>query len=218
MTPVLVWSIGIAIVLLVVVLIVVTRRRDRERTEALKQIAETAGLAFQAVAEFSVVHAIGDVPLYDRGHSKRVKNLMTGRLGERDVAVFDYQYTTGSGKNQNTSRQTVLVLPSRGTAVPDLQMAPENPLVDKIGQVFGYQDIDFDSNPEFSRRYLVRGPDEAAIRAALYPRALSYFAAHEGWTVEVRSGNVAIYRAARRTKPEEMRPFIEEAREAARNL
>jgi len=28
------------------------------------------------------------------------------------VAVFDYRYTTGSGKNQRTNMQTVVVLPS----------------------------------------------------------------------------------------------------------
>jgi len=64
----------------------------------------------------------------------------------------------------------------------------------------------------------VKGRDEAAIRAALYPRATSYFAEHEGWTVEARSGTVAIYRAGNRPKADAMRSFIEDARLAARNL
>ena len=109
------------------------------------------------------------------------------------------------------------MLPAAKPSLPDLQMAPENPLY-KVAEMFGYQDIDIDSSPEFSRRYVVKGTDEAAIRAALYPNATSYFAEHEGWTIEARSGTVAIYRASSRPKPDDFRMFVEEACTAARAL
>ena len=193
------------------------RRKERERAESLRRLAETAGLAFEPSPDVSGVRALGDVQLFDRGHSKRVRNLMTGQLDGQQVAVFDYRYTTGSGKHQHTHSQTVVLLPGAKTSLPDMQLAPENALV-RIAEAFGYQDIDLESSPEFSGRYIVRGADEAAIRAALYPGAASYFAQHEGWTVELKSGSVAIYRANRRTKAEDMRMFIEEAFAAARSL
>lgn len=133
------------------------------------------------------------------------------------VAVFDYQYAIGSGKSRATRLQTVVLTSAANRSLPDLQMTPENPL-HRLAEVLGYQDIDIDSSPEFSRRYVVRGSNEAAIRAALYPRATSYFGAHGGWTVEARSGMLAIYRDQRRPKPDDFRAFIEEAREVARNL
>lgn len=217
MPPVIAWLLGITIVVFFVLVIVVTRRKERERTETLRRVAETAGMAFEAKAELDAVRSLGNVQLFGRGHSKRVANMMTGRLGDQQVVVFDYWYTTGAGKNQRTQSQTVVLLPSAKRSLPDLQMAPENPLY-RIAEAFGYQDIDIESSPEFSRRYVVRGPDEAAIRAALYPGATSYFADHEGWTVEAQSGTVAIYRADRRPKPEEMRAFIEDASTAVRSL
>jgi len=218
MSPAIAWPLGIAAALFVVLLVVLAvRRRERERTESLRRVAETAGLAFEPKAEFGAVRSLGDVQLFSRGHSRRVTNLMTGRLDGQHVAVFDYRYTTGSGKHQHTHLQTVVVLPSAKPALPDLQMAPENPLL-RLAEVFGYQDIDIDSSPEFSRRYVVKGPDPAAIRAALYPGATSYFAQHEGWTVEAKSGTVSIYRADRRARAEDIRMFIEEAFTAARSL
>jgi hypothetical protein len=48
------------------------------------------------------------------------------------------------------------------------------------------------SSLEFSRRDVVLGADGAAVRVPLYPRATSLFAEHEGWTVEVVSGTVAV--------------------------
>jgi hypothetical protein len=142
---------------------------------------------------------------------------MTGRLGDQQLSVFDFRYTTGGGKHQHTSLQTVVMLPSAKPTLPDLQMAPENPL-HKIAEAFGYQDIDIESHPEFSKRYIVKGADEEAVKAALYPHAAAYFAEHEGWTVEARSGTIAIYRANSRPKPDDFRMFVEEACTAARTL
>jgi len=217
MTPAIALLLGITFVLLIVVFVVVSRRKERERTEALRRVAETAGLAFEPKADIAAVRLLGDVQLFARGHSKQVTNLMRGRLGDQQVAVFDYRYTIGSGKSQRTDMQTVVLLPSAKNFLPDLQMVPENPL-SRLWESFGYQDIDIESSPEFSRRYIVRGADEAAIRAALYPGATSYFAEHEGWTVEVQSGTVGIYRGDNRPKPDDMRTFIDEACAAARSL
>lgn len=217
MPPALALSLGAVAVVLVVVLVLVNRRKERERTEALQRLAETDGLRFEPRGDLGALRALGDVPLFDRGHSKRVANLMKGRLGDRDVAIFDYWFTTGSGKSQHTTSQTVVLLLGANRSLPDLQMAPENPIT-RLVEKLGYQDIDIDSSPEFSRNYVVKGRDEAAIRSALYPQATSYFADHAGWMVEVRAGNIAIYRGNQRSKADDMRSFIEEAMTAARSL
>jgi hypothetical protein len=217
MSPAVVWSVVGLVVLLFGALIVITRRRERERTEALVRVAETAGLSFQAKADVETVRGLGDVQLYERGHSRRVTNLMTGRVGSTELAVFDYRYTTGAGKNQHTWTQTVAVFPSIRPSLPDLQLAPESPL-HKIAEAFGSQDIDIESSPEFSRRYVLKGQDADAIRSVLYPRATSYFGEHEGWTVEARSGTVAIYRSQARPRPEDVMAFVADATEAVRSL
>jgi len=60
--------------------------------------------------------------------------------------------------------------------------------------------------------------DQRVARATLHPGATSYFAEHEGWSIEAQSGTVGIYRADRRPKPADMRTFIEDACAAARSL
>jgi hypothetical protein len=215
-SPVIGFLIPIAILAVVLFFVLVQRRKERERTEALSRVAETMGLLFEAEGDVGALRARGDLQIFGRGRDKQAKNVMSGRVSDEDLLVFDYQYTTGSGKHQHTSRETVVVLPAK-RSLPDMQMAPENPFT-RLAEHFGYQDIDIESSPEFSRRYIVKGSDEAAIRAALYPSAVSYFADHEGWTVEVLSGRVAVYRDGRRAKPEDLRTFIEDARAAVRSL
>ncbi len=109
------------------------------------------------------------------------------------------------------------LFPASARRIPDFVLAPEN-LFHKIGQAFGYQDIDFESHPDFSKRYLLRGPDEAAIRAAFAPAALSYLEQHVGWHVEVKDETAAVYRAGKRVKPEDLPTFLEDARAILRVL
>ena len=175
------------------------------------------GLNFEGEGDLDQIRALGDLPLYGHGHSRHVKNAMTGRSGTDQVWVFDYQYTTGGGKESHTWNQTIALYPGGGRNLPDFVLAPEN-VFHKIGQAFGYQDIDFDSNPTFSSRYLLRGPDEAAIRAVFRPEALAFFESQPSWTVQVKAGHVAVYRAGKRAKPEDLPTFAEQTRSIVRTL
>jgi hypothetical protein len=206
-----------AVLVLVGGLIAVGIRMEKKRTEALEQACRMMGFTFQPDVDLELLKGFGDLPLYAHGHSRRARNLMTGRAGGRDVRLVDYQYTTGSGKNSHTWSQTVALFPEAGEGLPDLLLAPET-VFHKIGSAFGYQDIDFESSPDFSSHYLLRGPDEMAIRSAFSVDALHFFGTNRGWHIEVRGGNVGVYRSGTRCKPEELRTFLEETQAALRAL
>jgi len=109
-----------------------------------------------------------------RQGASRSKNIAYGRLDDVEVMLFDYAYTTGSGKNRSTHHQTVAFFQSDALDLPEFVARPEG-LFDKIGQVFGYQDIDLPMHPEFSRRFILRGADEGRIRDAFTPEVARYF-------------------------------------------
>ena len=207
----------VAVLALVGGLIVLTQKMEQKRTEELMAVCQVLGLTFEPEGDVEVMKGLGDLPLYAHGHSKRVRNVMTGRTSGRDVKLFDYKYTTGSGKNSHTWSQTVAVYPKVADGLPDLLLAPEN-IFHKIGAVFGYQDIDFDTSPEFSSHYLLRGPDEMAIRSVFSVDALHFFGMQRGWHVEVVGGTIGLYRSDKRCKPEEVRPFLDETQAVLRVL
>jgi hypothetical protein len=206
-----------AVVVFVVALILITRRVERNRTEALRQASVAIGFGFEDTGDVEQIRALGELPLYDRGHGRHVKSVMSGRTAGGDVRIFDYQYTTGGGKESHTWRQTVALYSGGGHGLPDFVLSPEN-VFHKLGQLLGYQDIDFESSPVFSSRYLLRGADEAAIRSAFTADTLGFLEQQQGWTVEVQGGNVGIYRAGKRVKPEEIGAFLEETAAVLRAL
>jgi len=115
--------------------------------------------------------------------------------------------------------QTVIWFRSPQLSLPSFVMRPEH-VVHKIGSAFGYQDIDFDSNrtaADFSKKYLLRGADEHAIRSLFKDNVLDFFATHPGKPVlEGRGDRLILYRPGQLIRPENISVFLEEGLEVFR--
>jgi hypothetical protein len=190
-------------------IIYAVRKFEQARTEALQGVADELGLQFYPEGEGTVENEIGHLRLFNQGHSRKMKNMISGQTEDIDVAIFGYRYTTGGGKNQQTHQQTVISFHSPHLSLPEFEIRPEN-FLHKIGKALGYQDINFDSHPVFSKKYLLRGPDEAAVREFLTPKLLQFFESQQGISVEASRDRLIYYRASKRIKPEQVRSFMAE--------
>jgi hypothetical protein len=198
--------IAVAIVVVVGGGLYASWKMEQRRTEELQ--AACTAMGFRWIGEVPLPDFA--LPLFEQGHGRRVKNAMEGETADRRVSVMDYTFVTGGGKSQHTHRQTVVVFPDGARGLPDFTLAPEN-FLHRIGQVFGYQDIDFDGDEAFSSAYLLRGEDETAIRAALNPVVRSFLAGAPGWTVQTKQGAAALFKAEQRCKPPELPAFLADA-------
>jgi hypothetical protein len=182
----------------------------QKRKGELEALAGELGLDFFPEGDSSVSAVLSKLRLFDRGRSKKFMNMMTGNANGVRIAIFEYRYTTGGGKNQHTHQQTVISFESENLALPFFELRPEH-MFHKIGQAFGYKDIDFESHPVFSRRYLLRGPNESGIRDLFTPELLSFFEDQsKGICVEAGNARLIFYRAGKRLKPEQIRDFMSE--------
>ena len=111
--------------------------------------------------------------------------MISKSINELDVKIFEYEYTiyktgTNGRRYPVQASQTVFRFQSQRMNLPGFVLSPES-ILDKIEDVFGYyQDIDFQQHPAFSRRYLLTGDNEAAIRKLFTPAVLSHFASKRG--------------------------------------
>ena len=184
---------------------------ERKRTEALQAAARSLGLSFEKTSDIDIEQRFGSFNLFSEGRGKEIKNCISGKLDGADVMVFGYSYTTSSGKNSSTYRQTVICFRSGKITLPAFELRPEH-LFHKIGGNFGYRDIDFSSYPDFSKSYLLRGNDEASIRKVFSPMVISYFERNKGLSVEVKGDTLICYRQSKRVRPTEIKDFLYEGR------
>ena len=133
--------------------------------------------------------------------------MLQGGSGDRRLAIFDYQYTTGGGKHSQTYRTTVLSLLFDGSEMPGFMLRRKQP-GDTIASWFRGRGIEFAGRPTFSKRYLLRGDDEPAIRGVFTEPVVDYFEENPGLFVEAAGNEMLFYRLGQKVKPEVINEFL----------
>jgi len=193
--------------------VLLARYLHKKRHEDLAKTAMSLGFDFdpEAVAVPGELRAM--LPVFMAGSSKTPSNLLSRRSVDRQLLVFDYSYTTGNGKNKTQHSQTIVAF-GGGAFLPQFQLCPEN-VVHKVMQLFGYQDIDFPENREFSKKWLLRGPDENSVRAIMNTEVQMFLLGLTGWHVEASGQWLAAYKTGGPQKPQDYFSYIDQARRIA---
>ena len=181
---------------------------ERKRSEALQIVAKKLGFSFSKSGRGHTEQKHQGFQLFSKGHGGTIKNEIWGRCNDINVSIFGYQYTVGYGKHSRTYNQTVKSMDCSRVMFPTFELIPENTF-HKIGQVFGYQDIDFESFPEFSKKYLLRGEDELKIRQLFTPQIISFFESNKNLCVEAENNTLIFYKASKRCKPDDIQEYFE---------
>ena len=180
------------------------------RRKEVQETAQLMGFDWFDQAPALATAPFADFELFTRGHSHAVSNVMRGQIGGQNVLIFDYRYTTGSGKNRSSHSQTVVGIVGGGGKLPDFTLSPES-FLDRILEAFGYQDLDFDEDPEFSKCFLLRGKDVERIREVFGPEVREHLLNHRGISVEKRGDSMIVYRWNRLCAPKLLPEFAAEA-------
>lgn len=200
--------IGVGLVIFVVV-ILVSRHMAKKRTEAIEVFATEIGLAFSATSDGSIESRLGAFQLLNSGRNRVLRNAIVGETEVARIALFDYQYTTGSGKHQHTHHQTIVAMESDQLEIPSFSLRPEN-FFDWFGSMMGFQDIDFEEHAEFSKMFVLQGEDEQAIRDFFDIPLLDFFAQHPGIGFECKPGKFIYFRGGKTAKVDSLKEFLAE--------
>ncbi len=190
---------------------------ERKRMLAMAGTCRLMDFTFTANLAKNDLKALEYLPIFKQGRGNTGRNRMDGRVGDCDVTVMDFRFVTGSGKNSRTWKQTLVILPDGGSELPDFQLCPEN-FLHRLGRLFGMQDLNFPEHPEFSKRYLLRGKDEAAVRALFSAELLEFLTQNQGWWVDAQNGTLVVYRKGKTKKPEAVPELVAHALRIQRML
>lgn len=184
-------------------------RLAKKRREDLKNAAHRYGFSYMS-SDPSIFAMLPRFDIFSKGHSRTVSNILRGELNKIKWTIFDYRYIVGGGKSSSTHLQTVIIT-QLDSNLPRFTIGPES-FFHRIGDVFGYKDIDFIDNPDFSKKYLLKGPDEPSIRELFTPEVLRFFESRErGINVETDDNNIIIYNYGKLISPKNLYSFINEA-------
>ena len=182
---------------------------DKKRREALQAFAEELNLEFHGFGHTELHSRLRVFKLFNCGHSRKMKNVILGETDFASIAMFDYRYTTGSGKHQHVHSQTVVAIEAPDLSMPVFSLRPEH-MFDWFGSVLGRQDIDFDHHPTFSQAFVLKGENEDRIRDFFDQPLLDFFAERNGIGFETQPDHFIFFRAGRAVKVDDLRNFMNE--------
>lgn len=187
---------------------VVTKKRRADTEE----LAAEMGLTWTETSSIEQIGNVANFKLFSQGRAKKVTNIISGVTDEVRISIFDYQFTTGHGKQTRTTKQTVAALMSPQLHCPEFSMRPEG-ILDRVGGMLGLQDIDFDSHPDFSKKFVLKGPAEERVRAFFQPPVLEFFETQAGINVEGLANTICFYRSGKIVRADEIKDLLGDAYE-----
>ena len=186
--------------------------RAKKRTEAMRAIAESLEMEF--VAEKCDPNTLGldGIDLFEKGRSRKVLNLIKCTFEDTNAFIFDYHYVTGGGKNSSHHSQTVIayeICSKDGFQLPQLTCKPER-FFHKFADMFGFEDIDFEQYPEFSKAYRLKGENEDSVRKIFNETVIRQLEAEieQRWNVDGSGEWLVIHKNDRIIKPEDCPQFL----------
>ena len=181
-----------------------------KRGNALAGLAASMGLAFSKEGPDPSVLKNTGLEIFTLGSSRKAANLIEIALPSGQLQVFDYKYTTGSGKNRHAHNFT-LALVSCKCEMPHFDLKPET-FIYKFGELLGFKDIDLPAFPLFSDKYRLTAPDETAVRMYFTPDRAAWFERNLGLRVQGAPGYGLLFKKEGRLPVDAWQTFIEEAK------
>ena len=183
----------VAVLVLIVVATIYGMIQARKRMEGLNELALRLGLNFSAAEDYTLAERYGFLKQLAQGEDRYARNVLSGTYQQNQVLVFDYHYATyhtdksGTHKEDHWFSFFILTL---SVVFPDLTIRREN-FYTKIAEVFGYQDINFES-AEFSKAFNVRSPDKKFAYDVCNSKMMEYLLANRDLSVEIENNVLAL--------------------------
>ncbi len=193
-------------------------RKYREKLSAeLRTAADSMGLSFSKKGREITFHKHCDLDVFSYGDHIRIDNEIWGNWKDVNISVFEVRYIEDSNNGKSSSSRIAISIDITDKPTAQFQLKQEYDY-HKIGQIFGYQDIDFPEFTDFSKNYLLRGDNENEIRQLFSPQVIKYFELFRSVNFESfkhmgieSDGNVFVFhKPLRMCAPDELEKFLDE--------
>jgi hypothetical protein len=179
-------------------------RQTAKRRLALSALAAEQGWTFNPDNDSELITRFSPLKCLEQGSNRYAYNVLTGKYRNRSLCAFDYHYETYStdSKGNHQTNHHVFSVAVLETELPlkPLLIRPEG-FFDRIGEFFGMDDIDFESD-EFSRTFHVSSPERRWAFDVIHQATMEFLLAAPRFTIELSGSRVVVFRSSCFDPPE----------------
>jgi hypothetical protein len=167
--------------------------QEKKRQDALAAAVMRLGMRYSPEKDRGLAQAYEWINVLCRGENRYAFDVIQGSYRDQQVLVFSYHYETHStdSKGRRSTSHYHYNIYSLGLPrdFPQLTIVREG-FLSKIAQVFGYDDIDFESH-EFSKTFCVRCGDKKLAYDVCHVRTMEYLLANKDLNIELEGNRLA---------------------------
>ncbi|MFN7731005.1 MAG: hypothetical protein ACK5OB_03830 [Pirellula sp.] len=164
-----IWVLFAVIGVGVAVAVTVARKLDRKRRDALVDRAKELGLEIHWYLPAEDREPFQRFDWSKKGSKRSSDTTIVADTGETRLLVFEHVVITDNGKGQHRNYYLIGMARDRRLDAPPLTLQPRTWQTTVAGW-FGYQAIEFSSDPAFGSMFCVRGTSPEGIETFLNPK------------------------------------------------
>ena len=131
------------------------------------------------------------------------QNIVSKYVEKGKIEASDISLQEGAMQDKTETQITLLQLSETNRIIPDFALEPEG-LWSKLFEAVAGKDIDFTSNPIFSKKYYLRGEDEAAITNFFTNPIIEFLENREEMHIECHKNKLIFYKKRDLSEPSEI--------------
>lgn len=178
-------------------------RKEEARKREIKLFADQNGLEYVSLLPDGDYGRFKQFPIAAEGRSPQAFSGLIAEANGLRMVMFDYKYVRGHGKQRRTHHFGILMCSHRKLNLPDFSLEPES-WSDRFSTFFGGQDIDFDEDPLFSKKFRLRGQPEDRIRAFFDAKRRSELMEHACDLIQANRDAFLLVLRSRHIQPNEV--------------
>lgn len=181
--------------------------RPKVHDKRLDLVARELGLEYFPEGDPTIRNELWHLRLFNQGHSRNLSNMMSGHTRKVDVAIFSYEYSTGGAEDEQVRRHSVICIHSNKLSLPVFEIHAKGV---HRGSALGYYDIELDLHSGFSRRFLLRAPEEEPVLEFMTKKMLKGIAGLSGCCIEGNRDWLIYYKVGHRLTSRDVHDLMKE--------
>ncbi|WP_420573305.1 SulP family inorganic anion transporter [Kordia sp.] len=189
-----------------------------QRQKRLRNLATEKDYQYASQVDWNTIY-LKKFHFFEIRPIERKYNCLKGTFKDVDMSweIADVTYNEGQAFTAETFNTTLMVL-KLNKKIPVFTMEKEGVLekiFDRVMAFTGYKDIDFDMYPDFSKKFLLMGNNEAEIRSFFTDEIIRFFENHQIYHLESNGEALIIFDKIKLARTDETIAFIEYGKELA---
>lgn len=207
------WIILAIVAAIYLVIWLVKRYAAGRRRDAMQQRANEKMLGFSAEDE-QLTELAKSYTLGSQGRKHKAMNVLSGNENGVDFQLFDFYYRTGYGRYTKHHNISTIRFNSNRLSTPEFEIRKRVTLDKLSSSIRKAAKVEM-NHEAFDKKYRVLASSEHEIELVrdMMSNKVSELAPGEIYNIEVRNGQMLVYRPGKRMKLAQLDDFQREARE-----